>query len=279
MLGVEKMSKKIGIICGLGKLARYTAKNAYEKGHKVYIVAVQDNYDKQILKYSHSHCEVKIGQLSKAIKFFKQNEVKDVIMVGLIKHINIFKNLMPDLRAAKLLALLKDKRAKSILKSVISEFNKDGIKFMNSAYFLKDFLAKKGVLTKKKPSNNEQKDIIFGKKIAKIIANTDIGLTAIVSNQSVIAVEGMEGTDQCILRAGEIFGTTKEKVTTITAVKVARDKQDMRFDLPIIGKNTIKMMKTAGVRVLAIESGKTLILDKEEVIETANKNNISIIAI
>lgn len=271
--------KKIGVICGLGKLSLYTAKNAYKNGYEIYIVCVQDNYDKEILKYAHKYCEVKIGQLSKTIKFFKTNEVEKVIMVGLIKHVNIFRNLMPDLRAAKLLAVLKDKRAKSILKSIISEFHKDDIEFINSAHFLKDFIAKKGVLTKKKPNQNELKDITFGKKIAKTMANADIGLTAIVSNQSVIAVEGMEGTDKCILRAGEIFGNHKDKISTITAVKVARDKQDMRFDLPIIGKNTINMMKRAGVKVLAIESGKTIILDKEIVIDRANKNNISIIGI
>lgn len=271
---------RIGIIAGEGKMPVYIASKAKEKGYEVFVAGVKGNtnavdYQDVAVKFQ----QLRLGQLGACIKFFSENDVKQVVMAGRVQHTSIFSNLMPDLRGAKFLATLKNMQTKNILSSVINEFQKDGIHFTNSALFLEDFMPAKGVLTKNAPTEEDEKSIAFGYKIAKAIAQLDIGLTCVVSQSAVIAVEGMEGTDNCILRAGELYKKSAEKKSRIAVVKVARPNQDERFDLPVIGKGTLESMKKADIRVLAIEAGKTLVLDLEEVIELANKLDIIITAV
>ena len=274
------MSKTLGIIAGEGKYPVLTAQGAAEEGWTVVVACVKGNAEEKDFKpYSKTITTLKIGQLSKCIEFFKQNGVTHVIMAGRVKHINIF-SLIPDMRMAKVLATLRDKRAESLLNAAISEFKKDGIEFLSSFSFLKNCTVKAGILTARIPNEEEKLNIDLGLKVAHTLADLDVGLTVVLSDKAVLAVEGMEGTDECIKRGGEIYKSAKSKEKyPLIIVKVARPKQDDRFDLPVVGKGTIKTMVKAGADILAVEAGKTIILDVEEVISLADKNNISIIAL
>ncbi len=273
-------NQKIGIIAGEGKFPLLIARKAKEKGFDVFVICAKDNAVlEDFAPYAAKSTVLKLGQLGAAIKFFKQNEVKKVVMAGRVKHINIF-SVMPDLRAAKVLASVKDMRAESILGSTVGEFKKEGIEFAPSSLFLEDFIPRRGVLTKRKPSQEEEENIALGFKVAKAIADLDVGLTCVVANRAVVALEGMEGTDLCIKRAGEIYASSAAvKAAPLTVIKVARTKQDQRYDLPIIGKGTIKAMIEAKAATLAIEADKTLVLDMEQVIELADDNGIAITAV
>lgn len=273
-------NKVLGIIAGEGKYPILSAKGANEEGWQVVVACVKGNaYESDFKPYSKAVTTLKLGQFTKCVEFLKQNGVTHVIMAGRVKHISIF-SLIPDMRMAKVLATLRDKRAESLLGAAISEFKKEGIEVLSSFSFLKNCTVKAGVLTKRAPSEDEKLNIDLGLKVAYTLAELDVGLTVVLSDKAVLAVEGMEGTDECIKRGGEIYKTAKSKEKhSLVIVKVARPKQDDRFDLPVIGKGTIKTMLKAGANILAVEAGKTVVLDVEEVIEIADKNNISIIAI
>ena len=273
-------NKILGIIAGEGKYPVLTAQGAAQEGWAVAVACVKGNAAESDFKpYAKATATLKIGQLSKCIEFFKQNGVTHVIMAGRVKHINIF-SLIPDMRMAKVLATLRDKRAESLLNAAIAEFKKDNLEVISSFSFLKNCTVKAGLLTKRAPTEEEKANIDLGLKVAHTLADLDVGLTAVLSDKAVLAVEGMEGTDECIKRGGEIYKTAKSKEShSLVIVKVARPKQDERFDLPVIGKGTVKTMVKAGANTLAVEAGKTVILDVEEVIEIADKNNISIIAL
>ena len=257
----------------------YIAQKATAKGYDVFVAGIKGNTFAQDYPAVTLFQTFRLGQMGGAIRFFKENGVTRVIMAGRVQHTSIFSNIMPDLRGARFLATLKTMQPKNILSRVIDEFKKDGIEFASSASFLEDFLPPKGVLSVRKPTEEEKKVIDFGFQTAKQIASMDIGLTCVVSQQAVIAVEGMEGTDRCILRAGELVREGAEKKTTVAVVKVARPNQDNRYDLPVIGKGTLESMIKAGFSVLAFEAEKTLVMDLEEVIELADKHKICLCAI
>lgn len=273
-------TNKLGIIAGEGKMPVYIAQKAKERGYEVYVAGVKGNAKAEDFSNAAQVFQpLRLGQMGACIKFFKEKGVSQIVMAGRVQHTSIFTNLMPDLRGAKFLATLKNMQPNYLLSRATDEFKKDGIEFLNSALFLEDFMPAKGVLTQKAPSAEEQKTLEFGFKIAKAVAGLDIGLTCVVSQNAVIAVEGMEGTDNCILRAGELYKKSAEKHAAVAVVKVARPRQDNRFDLPVIGKGTVEALHKAGIRLLAFEAEKTLVLDLEDVVQLANKYGISVSAI
>lgn len=273
-------NNKIGLIAGEGKMPVYIAQKATAQGYEVYVAGAKGNAKEEDFKNcARVFQSFRLGQLGAGIRFFKEHGVTRVIMAGRVQHTSIFSNLMPDLRGAKFLASLKNMQTKNILSRVMDEFKKDGIEFEHSALFLEDFMPQKGLLSARKLTEEEEKTVSFGYKIAKAIAALDIGLTCVVSQNAVIAVEGMEGTDRCILRAGELYKNSAEKKSAVAVVKVARPDQDSRFDLPVIGKGTLESLHRAGFEVLAFEAGKTLVLDLEEVIRLADKYHISLLAV
>lgn len=273
-------TNKIGLIAGEGKMPVYIAQKAAAKGYEVYVAGAKGNAKEE----DYQACArvfqpLRLGQMGACIRFFKEHGVTRVIMAGRVQHTSIFSNLMPDLRGAKFLASLKNMQTKNILSRVMDEFKKDGIEFEHSALFLEDFMPGKGVLSARRPTDEERTTADFGYKTAKAVAALDIGLTCVVSQNAVIAVEGMEGTDRCILRAGELYRESAEKKSSVAVVKVARPNQDNRFDLPVIGKGTLETMHKAGLCVLAFEAEKTLVLDLEEVVELADKYKICLLAV
>ena len=272
-------TNKIGLIAGEGKMPIYIAQKAAAKGYEVIVGGIKGNAFAQDYPSAAVFSTFRLGQLGKAIHFFKSNGVTRIIMAGRVQHGSIFSNIVPDLRGAKVLASIKSMRPKNILSRVIEEFKKDGIEFASSASFLEDFLPAKGVLSSRQPTEEEQKTIEYGFHIAKQMAGMDIGLTCVVSQNAVIAVEGMEGTDRCIRRAGELVKEHAEKKSAIAVVKVARPNQDNRYDLPVIGKGTLESLIAAGFTVLAFEAGQTLVMDLEEVVKLADKHKICLCAI
>ncbi|OGS43821.1 MAG: hypothetical protein A2539_06095 [Elusimicrobia bacterium RIFOXYD2_FULL_34_15] len=261
----------LGLIAGNGNFPLIFAKQAKKTGESVIAIALHDETDKAIEQIADKTYWINVGQFSKLIEILKKENIIKCVMAGQVKHTKLF-SVKPDLKALALLTKLKSKTADSILSAVCDELKKYGIEFIPSNTYLTDFIPKKGNLTKRHPDKNQKEDIEFGLETAKKIAQVDAGQTVCVKDQSIVAVEAMEGTDECIKRAGII-------TSDFVVAKVARPKQDMRFDIPIIGIKTVETIKEAGASVLAVESGKTLILEIDKVINFANENNICIVAL
>jgi DUF1009 family protein len=210
-------------------------------------------------------------------------------MAGQVKHKQIFSSIRPDWRLAKLLLNLRTRSTDMLLGAVAKVLGDEGIELISSTTYLEPLLAKPGVLTTRTPDEEEQKDMAYGRTVAKAIAAYDLGQTVVIAAQACVAVEAMEGTDATIARAGELFrtldiatDTTAQFPTTLrrslTVVKVAKPNQDMRFDVPVIGVATISVMQAAGATCLAIEAGKTLLFDPAAIITAADQAGIAIVA-
>lgn len=269
---------KLGLIAGGGRFPVLFAREARRLGHEIVAVGVPGVTDAALEREVAELHFFKIGQLDGAIRAMKQAGVRQAVMAGKIQHLSIFRNVMPDLRAVKVLARLRDKRADTILKAVADEFAKDGIEFLPSATYLSHLIAQPGVLTARAPDPVEMQDVELGWKAAKAIAGMDVGQTAVVSSGAVVALEGLEGTDACIRRACELTKADGKGVNLVV-VKVAKPRQDLRFDLPVIGMETVSVLAQCGARVLAIEAGKNLVLDKEHVLAAMDQAGLSFIAV
>jgi UDP-2,3-diacylglucosamine hydrolase len=257
-------SPKLGLIAGNGNFPIQFADQARRQGATVVAVALKEEADPALEKHVHALTWLSIGQLSKTIDYFKSQGVNRAVMAGQVKHTQLFKDIVPDFRAVKLLARVANKKAESVLNAVIEEFAGEGIEFLPSTKYLEHWMCQEGVLTAARPTKDEEADIAFGLPLARAIAGQDVGQTIVVKDRTVVAVEAMEGTDACIRRAGEIAGPG------CVVIKVARPRQDLRFDVPVVGSRTLESLRGARARVLAMEAGKTLLLDKEILIEEAN---------
>jgi DUF1009 family protein len=225
-----------------------------------------------------------LGELSKLIETFHKEDVHRAVMAGQVKHKQIFSSIRPDWRLAKLLLSLRTKNTDMLLGAIAKVLGDEGIELVSSTAYLEPLLAQSGVLTARSPSEQEQKDIAYGREVARAIAGYDIGQTVVVASQACVAVEAMEGTDAAIERAGAIMKTMAEEGDAstfdrcLTIVKVAKPKQDMRFDVPVIGLKTIEAMEHAQATCLSIEAGRTLIFDKATVLLRANAAGIAVVA-
>jgi len=269
------VEKKIGLIAGNNTFPAQFARAARKEGvKKIVAIGFYGETMKELSKYVDELHWLRVGQLSKLIRIFKSRDVKSAVMVGQINPRIVLKNFIGlDLRLIKLIFKLRDRRADTVLKSVADEIEKEGIKLEDSTLYIKSLLAPDGLITGRRLSKSQKEDINFGVKMAKGVSGLDIGQTVVVKNKAVISVEAMEGTDATIRRSGEIAGAGA------VVVKVSKPAQDMRFDVPVIGIDTIKTAVSAGVYVMAIEAGKTIFFDKEKVIEMARKNNIKIVGV
>lgn len=269
------MADKIGLIAGGGSFPLLFAAEAKKAGREVYVVALNDISPKEIETYAAKTGWFRLGNVGGPIEFLRSSGVKQALMVGSIPHVNIFGGIIPDMRAAKLLFKLRDKKARAIFSAVAEEFSADGIELVSTATLLEHLLVRPGVMAGKKPDPDTLKTAAYGWKAAKAVSALDIGLTVVLRDQTVIAVEGMEGTDECIRRAGAL--TKGRGGSSLTVVKVARPDQDMRFDLPVAGARTLSVMKEAGASTLVLEAGKTLILGMEEFLAAAKETGVSVL--
>ncbi len=271
------MTERIGLICGAGEFPVLLAKGAIKAGREVVTVGFKGITPPDIEEYSVAVEYFRLGKISDPIKFMKNNGVRRVVMAGSVPHVSIFGGIMPDLRAIKILATLKDKKANSLLGTIADELKKDGLELINSATFLEDMIAKPGLVCGSKLTADQKAAAAYGWKAAKTIAELDIGLTVVLREKIVYAVEGQEGTDRCILRAGELMKQSGDK-GRLMVVKVARPGQDMRFDLPVAGIPTLKTMEKAGASILVLEAGRTLIFNPDAFAAEAEKAGITVFA-
>jgi DUF1009 family protein len=279
---MSPMSERIGLIAGAGGFPILFAREARARGREVFTAGLSGMTSPEVEDLSAETAYFRLGQLSAPIEFFKQRGVTRVLMAGKIEHVSIFGGFLPDLRAAKLLLTLKDRRPNSIFAAIAGELAKDGIEVISSATFLESSLPKPGPLTEKKPHKDRESSIAAGWKAARTVAGLDIGLTVVARGGAIVAVEGMEGTDECIKRAGEIFARLlpgEKPPKDMVVVKVARPGQDMRFDLPVVGVPTLEAMAAAGADTLVLESGTTLVLEMNKFLPRAAELGIAVTAI
>jgi DUF1009 family protein len=262
----------VGIIAGNGVYPRLLADAARRAGVKrVVAAAFTDETDDRLAGMVDEIHWMRVGQLGKLISCFHNAGVSNAIMAGQIAPKNLF-DLRPDWKTLLLLARLKRRNAESIFAAIGDQLARAGITLLPATSFLEDFLAPLGLIAGRRLSRREEEDVAFGFEIAREISGLDIGQTVIVKNGTVLAVEGFEGTNETIRRGGALGGKNA------IMVKVAKPNQDMRFDVPVIGVATIQVAVEAQLRVIAIEAGRTLLLEKESVVEMAARENISIAA-
>ncbi len=262
-----------GLIAGNGQFPFLVVEGARKAGQKFVVVAIKEETDQRIEEVADKVIWVGIGKLGKMISFFKKEGVEKAIMAGQVKHMQIFSGALPDLKMLKMLWNLPQRNTDSLIGGIADAMASEGIELIDSTYFIKDHLAQEGVLSKRKPNETESGNIEYGLRIANEIARLDLGQTIVVRAKACVAIEAMEGTDTTIKRAGEL---AKGK---LTVVKVAKPMQDMRFDVPVVGVPTIEAMIEAGATCLCLNAGKTLIFDRKEMLDLADKNKISVIGV
>jgi UDP-2,3-diacylglucosamine hydrolase len=260
-----------GLIAGNGNFPFLVVQGAHKQGVSLSVVAIKEETDPRIDDVAEHVTWVGIGQLGKMLSFFKEHRVEKAIMAGQVKHVQIFSGAIPDLRMAKMLWNLPRRNTDSLIGGIAAELGKEGIELIDSTHFIQDQLAPTGVLTKRKPDDTELENIEYGLQIAGEIARLDLGQTIVVRANACVAIEAMEGTDATIRRAGEL---AKGR---LTVVKVAKPDQDMRFDVPVIGVPTIQTMIAAGATCLSVSAGQTLMFDRDDLINLANKHKIAIV--
>lgn len=268
------MAGKIGLIAGGGDFPLLFAAEAHKAGREVYVVGLDGITPKEIERYAAQTRYFRLGNIGGPIDFLKENGVGQVLMAGSVPHVSIFGGILPDLRGAKLLFKLRDRKANAIFAAIAEELSADGLEVVSSATLLEHLLVKPGVLAGRHLDSDTLKTAAYGWKAAKTLAALDIGLTVVLRDQVAVAAEGIEGTDECIKRAGAL---TREKGGELTVVKVARPGQDMRFDLPVAGARTLRVMKAAGATTLVLEAGKTLILGMDEFLAAAKETGITVL--
>jgi UDP-2,3-diacylglucosamine hydrolase len=260
-----------GLIAGNGRFPFLVLEGARSQGIEMAVIALKEEASPELEKLAKRLHWVSLGELSKAIELMQSEGVNRAVMAGQVKHNKIFSSIRPDWKLAKLLFALPRKNTDSLIGAVAKVLEEEGIQLVDSTMFLKPLLPDAGVLTRRAPSQQEAADIEYGLGIARHIAAKDIGQTVVVSDSACVAVEAMEGTDETIARAAR-FANGRPLVV----VKVSKPRQDMRFDVPVVGLPTVESMKLAGATALAIDANRTLLFDREKLIAMANDAGIAI---
>jgi DUF1009 family protein len=266
---------RIGLIAGNGRFPFLVLRGARSLAHDVTVVAIQEeafpDLEQAARDAGADFHRVSLGQLGQCIKILKGAGVSQAVMAGQVKHVKIFSGIVPDLTLLSVFARLPARNTDALIAAVADVMRDAGIELLDSTAFLQPLLARPGVLTDRMPNEQEHEDLTFGYRMADAIAALDIGQTIAVKHKAVVAVEAMEGTDEVIGRAGHLAGPG------VRVIKVAKPKQDMRFDVPVIGIATIQAMRVAGASALSIDAGRTLVLDGEHVFKSANEAGIAIV--
>ena len=273
--------QRIGVLAGAGRFPILFAQAARKQGYYVHGNGVLGMASPELAEVCNSFDTFPLAKIGRAIRFFKRARVQNVVMAGKVEKTVLFQpkrfwRLMPDMRALHLFYtyVRENRKDDTFLLAVIREFERDNIRFGSALDFCPELLVKHGFLTRRKPSPAQWRDIRFGWDIAKAMGEMDIGQSIVVNDLAVMAVEAIEGTDLCIQRAGQLC-----RRGGMTVVKVAKPQQDKRFDIPTIGLQTIQTMHEAGARCLAVESGMTIMLDDQEVVDLADKLGIAIVSL
>ncbi len=279
--------EKLGLIAGNGRFPFLLLEAARAHGLGVVVAAIREETDPEMDRRAALDPGVEVhwlslGELSRLIETFHRKGVARAVMAGQVRHKQIFSSIRPDWRLAKLLLSLRTRNTDMLLGAVAKVLGDEGIELIASTAFLEPMLAPAGVLTARAPTLAELADIEYGRGVAFGIAGFDIGQTVVVASGACVAVEAMEGTDATIARAGALLGTLAGEASTLdrslTVVKVAKPRQDLRFDVPVVGLATVETMAGAGARCLAVEAGRTLLFDRAALLERADAIGIAIVA-
>lgn len=271
---IEIMEKTpIGLVAGGGQFPLLFARAARKRGRKVIAIAHLRETDHELENEVDTTCWVKLGQLGKILKFFKNNGVRETVFAGTITKTRIFKDVFPDIKGLTLWNKIDVRQDDAILRAVAASFEKEGIKVLPSTIYLEHLLFPRGLLSKKKPDGKEIEDIRFGWKIARGMGKLDIGQCVVVKERSVLAVEAIEGTDAAITRGGQLAGGGA------VVIKLCKPGQDFRFDLPATGTKTVESIVHSGCAVLAVEAGQSLLFDREEMIAATDKAGIVVVGV
>ena len=278
---------KLGLIAGNGRFPFVLLDAARAHGLSVVVAAIKEETDPEIDARAAADPAIRVhwlslGELSRLIDTFHAAGVTRAVMAGQVKHTQIFSSIRPDWRLAKLLLNLRTRNTDMLLGAVAKVLADEGIELVSSIQYLEPLLATHGVLTQRAPSEDERKDIAYGRTLARGLAAFDLGQTVIIAAQACVAVEAMEGTDATIERAGSLMRRLDDAASTLsralTVVKVAKPAQDMRFDVPVIGLATIQAMARAGATCLAIDAGRTLLFDSTAIVAAADRAGIALVA-
>jgi len=263
----------IGLIAGNGRFPIIFAENARRLGYTVSAVAHIGETEPELEKHVEKIHWIKIGQLNKLIQAFKSDGVRHAVMLGGIKKTHVFTTVRPDLRVLAMAGRLRLWKDDAILREFAAELEREGIQICDSTFGLNGILVEEGLLTKRRPTKKEWADVRYGWEIAETIGRLDIGQCVVVKDRVIVAVEAVEGTDNAIRRGGELAGNGT------VVVKRCKPQQDLRFDLPAVGPRTIETMKSALASVLAVEAGKSVLLDRQEMIRQADRAGIAVVGI
>ena len=275
--------QRIGLIAGNGTFPLLVLDAARAAGCEVVVIAIKEEASPEIESRGATSVHwLSLGELSKLIETFQREGVRRAVMAGQVKHKQIFSAIRPDWRMAKLLLSLAIRNTDSLLGAVAKVLAEEGITLENSTGLLEPLLVKPGTLTRRAPTEQERKNIDYGRVVARQLAQHDIGQTVVIAETACVAVEAMEGTDATIERAGRIMGSLHGDASTLsralTVVKIAKPNQDMRFDVPVIGVKTIGVMQAAGATCLALDAGKCLLLDGDKILDAANVAGVAVVA-
>jgi len=266
------MGHRIGIIAGSGIFPFLALEEAQKRGYTCVVAGIKEEAEAGLRDKADEFDWIERGDISKVISFFKKHGVREALLAGKVDHRRIFQKEKLDRPLSQLLNQIKEKSPTAIIKAIIDFMNKEGIQVVNPTSFLASHFCQEGIMTETKPSQEVKEDIHFGLRIARKIADLDIGQTVMVKDKAVVAVEGIEGTDEAIKRGGKLAGEG------IVVAKVSRSCQDMRIDIPAVGLSTVKMLAEVGGAALCIEAQKVLFFQKKEAISLANAYKIMIMA-
>jgi len=265
---------RYGIIAGSGRFPLLALESARRLGHDVTVIAIQEEASPEVESLAPRCHWISLGQLSRLIEICQEEGITEVAMCGQVKHAKIFSSIVPDWRLLKLLASLPSKNTDGLIGGVARILEAEGIHLRDSTALLKPLLATPGPMTRRKPDREETTDIEYGRRVANALAGFDVGQSVAVCERACVALEAMEGTDAMLRRAAALVNGRR-----LSLVKVARHREHLLFDVPAVGRDTIPVMRETGTTVLAVEAGRTLMLDREEMIEAANEAEIAIVGL
>lgn len=266
--------EKIGLLAGAGNLPAECARAAVANGYEVYAIALLPETEKNLKDAASHYEEISIGQLGALLDYLKENEIKKVTMIGKVTKELLFSGrIQPDMKMMQVVMSLPDRSDDTIMLTFVGELKKAGIETFDQTLLIRALMPQAGQIAGRAPTDDERKDMEFGFKMAKELGRLDVGQTVVVKDLAVMALEAIEGTDACIRRGGELARGGA------VVVKTAKPAQDSRFDVPTVGRQTLQSMVDSGCKALAIEAGKTLLVEKDEVAKIADENGIAIVAL
>jgi DUF1009 family protein len=262
---------KYGLIAGNGRFPILALKEAARLGHEVVVAAIKEEASPEVEQLASWCYWISLGELSKLIEILHQHGITEVVMAGQVKHAKIFSSIRPDLRLFKLLAALPAKNTDALIGGIASVLEQEGVRLLDSTVLLKPLLAGSGPMTQRKPTKDEENDIAYGRRIANMLASFDVGQSVVIAERACVALEAMEGTDAILRRAASLVNGRPLRL-----IKVSRRRGHLLFDVPVAGADTIAVMRETGATALAVDSGRTLLLDREEMLTRADEASIAV---